>query len=69
MGKLVKCYLTNYAKNLPEVKAIVKSFEGSDALAILAQVSLQTTGLATQLVKIRDQYECLVKIVEMMESA
>ena len=34
-------------KNLPEVKAIVESFEGSGILVTQAKVSLQTTGLAT----------------------
>jgi len=29
-----------------------------------AKVSLQTTGLASQLLKIKDQYECLVKLIE-----
>ena len=35
-----------YAQNLPEVKAIVESFEGSGVLITQAKVSLQTTGLA-----------------------
>ena len=34
-------------ENLPEVKAIVKSFEGSGILVTKAKVSLQVTGLAT----------------------
>ena len=34
-----------------------------------AKVSLQKTGLAGQLLKIKDQYECLVKLLEKMESA
>ena len=52
-----------YAKNLPEVKAIVERFEGSGVLVTQAKVSLQTTGLASQLIKIKDQYECLVKLI------
>ena len=32
-------------------------------------VSLQKSGLAGQLLKIKDQYECLVKLIEKMESA
>ena len=38
---------------------------------LLTQVkfSLQTTGLVTQLHKIKDQYDCLVKLTEAMESA
>ena len=58
-----------YAKNLPEVKAIVESFVGSGILVIQAKVSLQKSGLAGQLLKIKDQYECLVKLLEKMESA
>jgi len=51
------------------VKAIVESFEGSGVLLTQTKVSLQTTGLAGQLLKIKDQYECLVKLIETMESA
>ena len=56
------------AKNLPEVKAIVKSFVGSEILVTQAKVSLQKSGLAGQLLKIKDQYECQVKLIEKMES-
>ena len=59
----------HYAKNLPEVKAIVESFVGSGILVTQAKVSLQKSGLAGQLLKIKDQYECLVKFIEKMESA
>jgi len=48
-----------YAKNLSEVNAIVESFEGSGVSVTQTKVSLQTTGLAGQLLKIKDQYECL----------
>ena len=51
-----------YAKNLPEVKAIVESFVSSGILVTQAKVSLQKSGLAGQLLKIKDQYECLVKL-------
>ena len=44
-----------YAKNLPEMKAIVESFEGSSILVTQAKVSLRTTVLATQLLKIKDR--------------
>ena len=54
-----------YAKNSPEVKG----FEGYCILVTQAKVSLQTTGLATQLLKLQYQYECVVKLIEMMESA
>ena len=49
-----------YAKNLPEVKAIVKSFVGSGILVTQANSSnssLQKSGLVGQLLKIKDQYE------------
>jgi len=68
MGKLVNAPLY-YAKNLPEVKAIVESFEGSGVLVTQAKVSLQTIGLASQLLKIKGQHECLVKLIETMGSA
>ena len=68
MGKLVKCCFV-LRKNLPEVKAIVESFVGSGILVTQAKVSLQKSGLAGQLLKIKDQYECLVKLIEKMESA
>ena len=57
-----------YAKNLHEVKTIVESFVGSGILVTQAKVSLQKSGLAGQLLKIKDQYECLVKLIEKMES-
>ena len=44
-----------YAKNLPEVKAIVESFKGSGILGTQAKVSLQPTGLASQFLNIKDQ--------------
>ena len=59
MGKLVKCCLV-LCKNLPKVKAIVESFVGFRILVTQAKVSLQKSGLAGQLLKIKDQYECLV---------
>jgi len=34
----------------------VESFEGSGALVTQAKVNLQTTGLASQHLKIKDQY-------------
>ena len=58
-----------YAKNLPEVKANVKSFVSSGILVTQAKVSLQKSSLAGQLLKIKDQYEYLVKLTEKMESA
>ena len=39
MGKLIKAALY-YAKNLPEVKAIVQDFEGSGIIQTQAKVSL-----------------------------
>ena len=58
-----------YTKNLPEVKAIAKSFVGSGILVTQTKVSLQKSGLAGQLHKIKDQYKCVVKLIEKMESA
>ena len=58
-----------YAKNLPELKAIVESFIGFRILVTQAKFSLQKSGLASQLLKINDYYECLIKLVEKMESA
>ena len=58
-----------FAKNLPEVKAIVESFADSEILITQAKVSLQKSGLAGQLLKIKEQYECLVKLIEKIESA
>ena len=54
---------------MPEVKAIVESFGGSGILVTQAKVSLQKSGFAGQLLKIKDQYEFLVKLIEKMESA
>ena len=45
-----------YTKNLPEVKSIVESFVGSGILVTQAKVSLQKSGLAGQLLKIKDQF-------------
>ena len=58
-----------YVKKLPEVKAILESFVGSGILVTQAKVSLQKSGLAGQLLKIKDQCECLVKLIEKVASA
>ena len=55
-------------KNFPKVKAIAESFVGSGILVTQAKVSLQKSGLAGQLLKINDQYECLDKLIVSMES-
>ena len=47
-----------YVKTLAEMKEIVESFVGSGILVTQAKVSLQKSGLAGQLLKIKDQYEC-----------
>ena len=52
-----------------EVKAIVESFVGCGILVTQAKISLQKSGLAGQLLKITDQYECPVKLIEKTESA
>ena len=51
------------------MKAIVESFVGSGILVTQAKVSLQKSGLTGQLLKIKDQYDCLVKLIEKMEKA
>ena len=51
------------------MQAIVESFEGSGILVTQAKVSLQTTGLATLLLKIEEQLEYQVKLIETIESA
>ena len=50
------------------MKTIVGSFEECGFLVTQAKVSLQTTGLVTQLLKFKDKYQCLVKLMEMVES-
>ena len=57
-----------YTKNLPEMKALVESFKGSDILVTQARVSLQKIDLATQLLKIKNQYDYLVKLIKTMEN-
>ena len=58
-----------YAKTLLEVKAIAESFVDSGILVTKAKVSLTKSGLAGQMLKIKDQYQCLVKLMEKMKSA
>ena len=57
-----------YAKNLPKVKPIVQSFEESGILATQANISLQTTGVATHFLKLKHQHKCLIKLIEILES-
>ena len=52
----------NAALYLPKVKAIVESLVGSGILVTQAKISLQKSGLSGQLLKIKYQYECLVKL-------
>ena len=47
----------------------MESFVDSGILVTQANVSLQKSGLAGQLLQIEDQYECLIKLTEKMESA
>ena len=51
------------------MKAIVESFVDSGILVTQAKFSMQKSSLAGQLLKIKDQYECLVKLIEKIESA
>ena len=46
------------------MKAIGESFAGSGILVTQTKVSLQKSGLAGQLLKIKNQYECLVKRIK-----
>ena len=46
----------------------VESFVGSGILVTRGKVSLQKSGLAGQLLKIKDLYKCLTKVIEKMES-
>ena len=47
----------------------VKShFEDANILVAQVEISLQTTDLTTQLLKIEDLHECLVKLMETIES-
>ena len=55
-------------KILPKMNTIEESFVGSGILVTQAKFSLQKSGLAGQLLKIKHQYECLVKLIEKMES-
>jgi len=50
-------------------KQFFSSFERSCVLVTQVKDSLQTTGSASQLLKIQDQYECLVQLIETMQSA
>ena len=58
-----------YAKNLLELKAIVESFVSFGILVTQAKVSLQKSGFAGQLLKIKDQCKCLIKLTEKLKSA
>ena len=42
----------------------MESFVGSGILVTPAKVNLQKSGLAGQLLKINDHYECLVKLIK-----
>ena len=46
----------------------MESFVGSGILVTQAKVSLQKSSLGGQLLKIKNQYKCLVKLIEKMES-
>ena len=56
-------------KILLEVKAVMESFVDFGILVTQAKVSLKRSGLAGQLLKIKNQYECLVKLIEKTKSA
>ena len=52
-----------------EVEAIAESFQESGILVTQPKVNLQTTTLATQLLKIKDQSECLIQLIVTIDSA
>ena len=65
MRKPVNCCFVLYmynAKNLPVSDCGLRRlcFEGSDISVTQTKVSLQTTDLATQIFKIKGEYECVV---------
>ena len=47
----------------------MESFVGSEILVTQVKFGSQKSGLVGQQLKIKDQYECLVKLIEKMESA
>ena len=47
----------------------MENSEEFGALVTKAKENLQTRGLSDQLLRIKDQYKCLVKLTEIMESA
>ena len=51
------------------MKALAESFKRSGILVTQARVSLQKIDLATELLKIKNQYDYLVKLIETMENA
>ena len=51
------------------MKAIAESFKRSGILTTSAKVSFQTTSLASQLLKSKNQYKCVAGLIETMESA
>ena len=51
------------------MKTSVESFVGPEILVTQAKVSLQKSGLAGQLLKLKDQDKCIVKLIEKMQSA
>ena len=65
----IKSHFEDVDQLIAKVKATVESFVGSGILLTQAKVSLQKSGLAGQLLKIKDQFECLVKVIEKMDSA
>lgn len=58
-----------YAKNLPEVRQIVNSFEGTGILVSRAKAAVNDATVAQSLVKIQRDYQELPKLIEKMESS
>ena len=56
-------------KYVREVKAIVESFEGSWLLIAQAKVCLQAPVFAVQLLKIREDHKCMIRLAETLEGS
>ena len=57
-----------YADNLPEVRNIVNSFTGNGLLISKAKEALLDSNLMNNLLKLKRDYECLIKLVQASEN-
>ena len=63
------CAAEYYAKNLPEVRKIVNSFEGTGVLVSRAKAAVNDAKVAESLVKIQRDYQELPRLIEKMEGS